>query len=258
LRRGFTLIELLVVIAIIAILAAILFPVFAKAREKARQSSCTSNFKQMGTAIIMYLSDYDEMLPITEDPYGIYYPLQNYPGFYAPGPVYWPYLVQPYVKNWPLERCPSAAGDTYGIWRTGSGYDYEANWALCPHTALNWVYLGTCWAPNGQYTGCPLAQIVSPAETVMLVDSYWWEWPDNVYDVGYYCVDPPDLTTWPANRPPDATGVYWYGGWSSPATPNGMCAFRHNEMTTVTFVDGHAKAMTHDALANPWIWDTAT
>ena len=62
-RRGFTLIELLVVIAIIAILAAILFPVFAQAREKARQTTCTSNMKQMGTAIMMYTQDYDETLP---------------------------------------------------------------------------------------------------------------------------------------------------------------------------------------------------
>ncbi len=62
-RRGFTLIELLVVIAIIAILAAILFPVFAQAREKARQTTCTSNLKQIGTAFMMYVQDYDETYP---------------------------------------------------------------------------------------------------------------------------------------------------------------------------------------------------
>ena len=62
-RNGFTLIELLVVIAIIAILAAILFPVFAQAREKARQASCMSNLKQVGTAVYMYNQDYDELMP---------------------------------------------------------------------------------------------------------------------------------------------------------------------------------------------------
>jgi len=62
-RRGFTLIEMLIVIAIMAILAAILFPVFAKAREKARQAACSSNLKQIGLAVMMYISDYDQVLP---------------------------------------------------------------------------------------------------------------------------------------------------------------------------------------------------
>ena len=64
-KKGFTLIELLVVIAIIAILAAILFPVFAKAREKARQTACLSNLKQLGTAMMMYTIDFDDQLPAT-------------------------------------------------------------------------------------------------------------------------------------------------------------------------------------------------
>ncbi len=94
--RGFTLIELLVVIAIIAILAAILFPVFAKAREKARQTSCLSNIKQLATAALMYAQDYDEVLP------------QEY--MYSPYPTnlfWWPDLLYPYTKNWQLGACPS-------------------------------------------------------------------------------------------------------------------------------------------------------
>lgn len=70
-RRGFTLIELLVVIAIIAILAAILFPVFAQAREKARQSACLSNMKQVSTALMMYAQDYDEALPVQPNERGL-------------------------------------------------------------------------------------------------------------------------------------------------------------------------------------------
>jgi prepilin-type N-terminal cleavage/methylation domain-containing protein/prepilin-type processing-associated H-X9-DG protein len=104
-RRGFTLIELLVVIAIIAILAAILFPVFARAREKARQASCLSNLKQFGTALLMYSTDYDECIPPHNDNA-------------APYPSYdWRYdtilyRLYPYVKNKQLYRCPSDTGYT--------------------------------------------------------------------------------------------------------------------------------------------------
>ena len=94
--RGFTLIELLVVIAIIAILAAILFPVFAKAREKARQSSCSSNVKQLALGASMYSQDYDSLyVPKCLDRSG------------SDMSRYWYYLVQPYVKNEQLLRCPS-------------------------------------------------------------------------------------------------------------------------------------------------------
>ena len=100
--RGFTLIELLVVIGIIAILAAILFPVFAQAREKARQISCTSNEKQLGLGILMYAQDNDEFLPPTSTDEG----------------VLWPDLVNSYLKNDKIRLCPSDSLDTlnsYGL-----------------------------------------------------------------------------------------------------------------------------------------------
>jgi len=96
-RRGFTLIELLVVIAIIAILAAILFPVFARAREKARQSSCLSNVKQIALGMLQYAQDYDERLVLA----AMYYASPNY--------YTWMYLLQPYVKNIQVFTCPSAS-----------------------------------------------------------------------------------------------------------------------------------------------------
>jgi prepilin-type N-terminal cleavage/methylation domain-containing protein/prepilin-type processing-associated H-X9-DG protein len=93
-RRAFTLIELLVVIAIIAILAAILFPVFAQAREKARQTSCSSNLKQIGTALMMYSSDYDEQMPPSQLPS-------------TGANVSWPTMLYTYVKNEQVFVCPS-------------------------------------------------------------------------------------------------------------------------------------------------------
>jgi len=106
-RRAFTLIELLVVIAIIAILAAILFPVFAKAREAARKTACINNMKQMGTALMMYAQDYDETMPSG--------PFANSPAGFWGTPLWnsygWSYafmLLDPYIKNTQVFACPSA------------------------------------------------------------------------------------------------------------------------------------------------------
>ncbi len=106
-RSGFTLIELLVVIAIIAILAAILFPVFAQAREKARQAACLSNMRQLSTAVMMYVQDYDESYPMTA----------NYNDGSGPRTI-WTEMIQPYVKNEGIFKCPSAIQP-----------GYAANWA---------------------------------------------------------------------------------------------------------------------------------
>src|ERR1700689_2711378 len=102
LNGGFTLIELLVVIAIIAILAAILFPVFAQAREQARKTSCLSNVKQLNLGCLMYIQDYDETIPLLSgsNPNGT-------------GVVTWQDTVQPYIKNYAICFCPdNAAGGT--------------------------------------------------------------------------------------------------------------------------------------------------
>jgi len=122
-RKGFTLIELLVVIAIIAILAAILFPVFARARENARRSACQSNLRQIALSIKQYLGDYDEKFP----PDG------------AGGPVEsrWAYAVQPYAKNEQLFQCPSdnnkGIGTTMEQRAIANGFtDYWYNFNLGP------------------------------------------------------------------------------------------------------------------------------
>jgi prepilin-type N-terminal cleavage/methylation domain-containing protein/prepilin-type processing-associated H-X9-DG protein len=130
-KKAFTLIELLVVIAIIAILAAILFPVFARARESARKTACLSNIKQLSLGFLMYTQDYDETLPST--PYGpTYYPWvtwPNTPGNGWPAVFYTP--IQPYIKNTQLLQCPSQ--NEIGRWydsgnpQTNYGISYMYN-----------------------------------------------------------------------------------------------------------------------------------
>src|SRR6478736_3354335 len=106
-RQGFTLIELLVVIAIIAILAAILFPVFAQAREKARQTSCTSNVKQLATGIMMYVQDYDEMFPRGNQDATTAECNGAPGGCWSTGFIFWQQLAQSYIKNFGIMTCPS-------------------------------------------------------------------------------------------------------------------------------------------------------
>ena len=117
-RRGFTLIELLVVIAIIAILAAILFPVFARAREKARTAACQSNLKQLSLAVLMYAQDSDGMAP-----YGYEYSYVGaFPAGRTPaGPWTWREFIQPYVMNTQLLVCPSGRSGQAGIDAYGYG-----------------------------------------------------------------------------------------------------------------------------------------
>jgi prepilin-type N-terminal cleavage/methylation domain-containing protein len=119
-KSAFTLIELLVVIAIIAILAAILFPVFAKAREKARQTSCLSNLKQTALGVLMYVEDYDELMPQGEVntgtwPTGTFYATPSAAGSTVSGTT-WSNAIQPYIKNYAIYKCPdSSLWNAFGV-----------------------------------------------------------------------------------------------------------------------------------------------
>jgi prepilin-type N-terminal cleavage/methylation domain-containing protein/prepilin-type processing-associated H-X9-DG protein len=199
-RRGFTLIELLVVIAIIAILAAILFPVFAKAREKARQSSCLSNIKQLTLAALMYAQDYDERLMAR---------------YYNPGTGgrnWCTHFIQPYVNNAQLVYCPSTSAQSYGY-----AQDY-CNWR-------------------------PLAQFLSPTETVMICDvkrvfnsSGGYSWDRN-------CRRPSTFGAPPQKPPNDEDDLPVVGDGNYQGRPRGV----HNSGANVGWVDGHVKWMKTDS-----------
>ncbi len=146
--RGFTLIELLVVIAIIAILAAILLPVFARARENARRSSCLSNTKQLGLAALQYTQDYDERLPVSIDT--------------AAPQTYWFQQIQPYLKSNQVLFCPS-----------DSVSNSDPALLSYVNVSYGWNYVYLTYNCCGGYGngGANLSQIQSVSETVMLGDS---------------------------------------------------------------------------------------
>jgi prepilin-type N-terminal cleavage/methylation domain-containing protein/prepilin-type processing-associated H-X9-DG protein len=146
-KRGFTLIELLVVIAIIAILASILFPVFARARENARRSSCQSNEKQMALAALQYAQDYDERL------------FGHYTGP-ASKQITWMNRLQPYMKSTQLFKCPSETGDIAGGLTT-------ANTSYC----YNNYYLNDPQSNSETAGGQSLAAIQNVAETVIFAEA---------------------------------------------------------------------------------------
>ncbi len=182
-RYGFTLIELLVVIAIIAILAAILFPVFAQAREGARQISCGSRFYQVARAVISYTSDYDTTQPLTQW-------FASFAGGDNCDDRILAQLLMPYVKNWYMFRCPSDPQATDAILDACPADNEppptqqcirEYRWALKTDLGYNYVYLSPIMenAQTRRWYNAPAtdARIRNHAQTVLFVDSLWWRDP---------------------------------------------------------------------------------
>lgn len=217
-RNGFTLLELLVVIAIIAILAAILFPVFARARENARRSSCQSNLKQIGLAFAQYTQDYDDW----------------YPGARMTNAVAtsWRENIQPYIKSRQIMVCPSAgsratyAGLTASAYApVGTGYDGSplSYSAAAVNTEYQWPMRDNCPTGMGGLmatgNGSQLSSYAHPSSTILIVESEIDRFPEIIMS------DTDAVNTTGAST----SGLQLWAG--------------HLQMGNFLFCDGHVKAM---------------
>jgi prepilin-type N-terminal cleavage/methylation domain-containing protein/prepilin-type processing-associated H-X9-DG protein len=232
-RSAFTLIELLVVIAIIAILAAILFPVFAQAREKARQATCVSNLKQLGLAAVMYAQDYDELWPMVRTG-----------GQYGPTIAN---LLDPYIKVSQKNTRPDGgnAWPEGSVWRCPSGSTYDFGDLHSYFTvAYNWLYLTTVDAgPKGDFkgkhyvwdvAGRSLGAVAQPSDTVMFADAGHSDGPGGKRD------------TWCTLLSPAARLSNGAQDWVD------VVEGRHNGVATVVWCDGHVKPMKLEAFYGRW------
>jgi len=218
-KKGFTLIELLVVIAIIAILMAILFPVFSKARENARKATCQSNLKQLGMVINMYVQDYDETFPPLTNGTGATYLWTERLGAYGVD----------YAKRDGILYCPSAdssaASIASNLLRNYPGYGALTHGPLCwPANGAGGVYVGT----TGRYPPACLAQILDPARTILF-----------------------------AGQRPNSVGISPKIGRCSINNYNSTATSfpgRHIGMDNIVFVDGHVEAKDVIRL-NKWLRD---
>lgn len=272
-RNGFTLIELLVVIAIIAILAAILFPVFAQAREKARQISCLSNLKQIGLGLMMYVQDYDEYMP---------YALQNDPPIDGGGTNLVPIdgQIAPYIKNDQIWKCPSDYAPSPDDTNIGDYWDgkYASNPLGYPRS---YSYVGnihtlqyeeqtgdtsidgdpntgmSSWG-NGAYS---IAGIDQPADTIALVETWdpdpnvggstlGWPWGSLFTACDFYKL--------PGRNVPPQNGDDKWAGSSSSACASAFQSKSgpgHMGMGNYVFADGHAKAQRWGQVRHNDFWE---
>jgi len=265
-HRGFTLIELLVVIAIIAILAAILFPVFAQARAKARAITCLSNLKQVGLGALMYQQDYDEIvIPARvwgdEQSDGVWTDSNNQWSYTGKKEwhQFWPYLIQPYVKSFGVVGCPDMPSADGPFWAIN-----PENMNKGTSLAINDMM--STWGGDspGQPAGTPngdrtkFARINKPAEMVMFADSAaifkgagsWAAWDNSKAGRDAFLNNPDDYSAFDKMT----NGAMFFNpnrlSWQDPKDVTLVPVPRHNGLCNVVFFDGHAKAI---RLSQYWI-----
>jgi prepilin-type N-terminal cleavage/methylation domain-containing protein/prepilin-type processing-associated H-X9-DG protein len=226
-NSGFTLIELLVVIAIIAILAAILFPVFAQARGKARQTACLSQSKQIGTAVDMYTQDYEETLPLAY--------------FFDAPPKKTPYqargyhqVLQPYLKNVGVFLCPS---DTLKRNPVVPYFPPTFPVSFAPNYAL---------MPGDGYSAVALARLDTPADYIILSEAKDLSAGLGIWGYGGL--------SWPKGE--EGRRMTDDEMLTSPLSPKTRLAYdRHNGGSNYIFADGHAKWLKFEQTFEPkWLW----
>lgn len=207
--RAFTLIELLMVIAVISIIAALLFPVFGRVREKGRQTACESNERQLGIAIMAYAQDHDETLP-PRTPAGQHYS--------------WKFAISPYLKSQDVYHCPSNPSRELEDYNTatalqGDGVpDYMSSYAVNRGSGSDGPFIDP-HPGRGEPLSVGLNDIVSPAQTIGIVES------TSIFT---------DFVV---------TNLRWANPNPTPATTNGNLFAGHTGMSNFLFMDGHIKAM---------------
>jgi prepilin-type N-terminal cleavage/methylation domain-containing protein/prepilin-type processing-associated H-X9-DG protein len=261
-RDGFTLIELLVVIAIIAILAAILFPVFAQARESARKTSCTSNLKQIATGMMMYIQDYDETFPAVT---GQGYPPQA--GIPTEDQT-WVYndilvLMQAYVKNYNVFFCPdrqhnvgsngdfcTPAAQTQFVW--GYGYNWSSGYGPGGGPSSLWNIGDGCvqhQLSDGTLPGRTIAGVNFPAQFIILGDT--GDTPRQTLHTAVYDTRCNPSSGWNADLP---TGARHQGG-NNFAFADGHVKFQH---LNLAYVDPYNIGVSTPAVVTNRYWFSAT